>query len=409
MDTHKDISGLKIDSSKKIKGDRNYILIWTVVAVFFLSIATLSAWIFLKPEIPEVKTAKARVSDESSGFSVLSASGYVTARQQATVAAKVTGRITEIFFDEGTPVAKGQILAKIDDSEARAAYVAASAERDVAAARIKELRVRVEDAERTAGRIQDLFASDVASEQDRDTSEAALDMVKASIEVAEEQLVSAEARADLSSIELENFVIRAPFDGIVISKNAQPGEMVSPISAGGGYTRTGIATIVDMSSLEVEVDVNESYIAKVYPGQRVTAVLDSYPDFRIPASVRTVIPAADRQKATVKVRISFDVLDPRILPDMGVKVSFLREEQKEYFSGRVAVPKAAIKQEGEFSVVFVVQNGTVERRAVSVGDVLQNAVEITGGLREGEAVIIESTVLLKDGQKIRVTEDKWSE
>jgi len=196
-------------------------------------------------------------------------------------------------------------------------------------------------------------------------------------------------------------MVRAPFGGIVVSKDAQRGEMVSPVSAGGGFTRTGIATIVDMASLEIEVDVNESYIARVKTSQPVTAVLDAYPDWQIPAKVRTVIPTADRQKATVKVRATFDRLDPRILPDMGVKVTFLGEESAPS-AARVLVSRAALVDEGGTTAVFVHRDGKVERRAVRVGQARGNDQEIIAGLSDGEQVVTTGAKQLRDGQSVRV-------
>jgi RND family efflux transporter MFP subunit len=203
---------------------------------------------------------------------------------------------------------------------------------------------------------------------------------------------------------LDNTIIRAPFAGIVVSKDAQRGEMVSPISAGGGFTRTGIATIVDMNSLEIEVDVNESYIARVKPEQAVTAALDAYPDWQIPAKVRTVIPTADRQKATVKVRVAFDRLDPRILPDMGVKVTFLGEEPRTGATGPtgVLVPRPAVREEGGSPVVFVVRDGRVERRAVRLGQARGNDQEVVAGLSDGEQVVVKGLEGLRDGQRVRI-------
>jgi RND family efflux transporter MFP subunit len=198
--------------------------------------------------------------------------------------------------------------------------------------------------------------------------------------------------------------VRAPFGGIVVSKDAQRGEMVSPVSAGGGFTRTGIATIVDMASIEIEVDVNESYIARVKTGQPVTAVLDAYPDWQIPAKVRTVIPTADRQKATVKVRATFDRLDPRILPDMAVKVTFLGEERSvpAGAAGRVLVSRAALVEEGGTTAVFVHKDGKVERRAVRLGQVRGNEHEVVAGLSDGDQVVTTGAKQLRDGQSVRV-------
>ena len=202
--------------------------------------------------------------------------------------------------------------------------------------------------------------------------------------------------------DIDNTIVRAPFPGIVVSKDAQRGEMVSPVSAGGGFTRTGIATLVDMTSLEVEVDVNESYIARVRDGQPVIAVLDAYPDWQIPAKVRTVIPTADRQKATVKVRATFYQLDPRILPDMGVKVKFLGDAPSRPTAGRVLVPKAAIQDDAGTPIVFVYREGRVERRAVKPGDARGVETEVLAGLREDEQVVVSGTKDLRDKQRVTV-------
>jgi RND family efflux transporter MFP subunit len=200
--------------------------------------------------------------------------------------------------------------------------------------------------------------------------------------------------------DLENYVIRAPFAGVAVSKDAQPGEMVSPVSAGGGFTRTGISTIVDMTSLEIEVDVNESYIARVQPGQPADAVLDAYPDWHIPTTVRTVIPTADRQKATVKVRLTFDKLDPRILPDMGIKVAFQEAVVEDVEPSVVLslVPAAAVRKEDSQPVVFVLDGDIVERRAVAVGGETGTEIEVLSGVVPGERVVVSGPEHLEDGQ-----------
>ncbi len=244
----------------------------------------------------------------------------------------------------------------------------------------------------------------MASEQDLDSATAAVDGLRARLEVARRSLAAAEAELAVAQQDLDNCTVRAPFAGIAVSKDAQPGEMVSPISAGGGFTRTGISTIVDMASLEIEVDVNESYIARVSPGQPVEAMLDAYPDWHIPATVRTVIPTADRQKATVKVRITFDALDPRILPDMGVKVAFLGDGRRgrRRAAGASLVPSSAVRRDGERSVVFVLQGDRLERRAVTVGRPRGADVEILAGVAAGEQVVVGGDASSTDGQRVRV-------
>jgi RND family efflux transporter MFP subunit len=295
------------------------------------------------------------------------------------------------------------VLARIDDSDARRRLEAAEAELRVATAMVRDLEVNLTNAERELRRARDLQRDGVASDQALDQARTSAESLRARLAVAREQVRSAEAQAAVYRQDLENYTVRSPFAGIAVSKDAQPGEMVSPVSAGGGFTRTGISTIVDMGSLEVEVDVNESYIARVVPGQPVEATLDAYPDWHIPSSVRTVIPTADRQKATVKVRISFSQLDPRILPDMGVKVSFLEQVRDgEKNPVRSTVPSGAVRQADGSSVVFVVKDGRAERRAVTIGRDLDGAREILAGVEPGESVVVDGPVGLRDGAKVKV-------
>ena len=352
-----------------------------------------------KAVVVEVATVRADKGDRPA---LLNASGYVTPRRRATVAAKITARVNEIYAEEGMHVEPGQILARLDDSDARARLAMAKAERDATAATLGDLAVNLANADRDALRTEELFKRGLVAEQARDQARTLVDSLKARLALAREQVSAAEARVMVAQQDLDNCTVRAPFAGIVVSKDAQRGEMVSPISAGGGFTRTGIATVVDMSSLEIEVDVNESYIARVQSGQPLTAVLDAYPDWQIPAKVRTVIPTADRQKATVKVRAAFDRLDPRILPDMGVKVTFLGERSAPTAAGRVLVPRTAVLEEGGTAAVFVYREGRVERRAVRLGQARGNDHEVVAGLADGEQVVTTGVKELRDGQAARV-------
>jgi RND family efflux transporter MFP subunit len=213
----------------------------------------------------------------------------------------------------------------------------------------------------------------------------------------------AKAQLDVALQDLDNCTVRSPFKGIAVSKDAQIGEMVSPVSAGGGFTRTGIATIVDMNSLEIEVDVNESYIAKVSIGQKVEATLDAYPDWQIPSTVRTVIPTADRQKATVKVRIAFDALDPRILPDMGVKVSFLSsEETPRNTNVRSLIPRQAVRDVDGKQVIFQFKEGKLTMRPVKLGQMRGNEIEVLEGIAAGDKVVVNGPEKLRDRQRAEV-------
>ena len=397
------LSDLKIDHQARSSdgGGRRLMLIAAAVLV---TIAVIAILIIGGTSVTTVEVAIARAAPTGGAATVLNASGYVEPRRKATVSSKITGKVTEVLVDEGMVVEEGQILAQLDDSDARRRYEAIRAERDVARAAIEELEVNLADAERTLRRTQELREQGVSSVQDLDSATAAVDALRAKLRVARSSLDAAEAQLAVSAQDLENYTIRAPFAGIAVSKDAQPGEMVSPVSAGGGFTRTGISTIVDMESLEIEVDVNESHIAKVQPGQPADAVLDAYPEWHIPATVRTVIPTADRQKATVKVRLTFDELDPRILPDMGVKVAFREsvDDESTATPAQSLVPGPAVHNEGGQTVVFVVEDGVVDRRAVSVGRVTDSDVEIMAGVVPGDRVVVGGAEGLTDGQRIKV-------
>ena len=277
------------------------------------------------------------------------------------------------------------------------------ADRDATMALIPDLEVQLGNAERELKRTSELTEARVSTPQALDTAQTLVNRLKAQIASAKVQVAAANAKIGIDQQNIDNCQVRSPYDGIVVSKDAQPGEMISPISAGGGFTRTGIATIVDMASNEIEVDVNENYIARVKPGQHVTATLDAYPDWQIPAHVRTVIPTADRVKGTVKVRITFEHLDPRILPDMGVKVAFLPDEVPEQKkSAAVAlVPKQAVHAEGQHSAVFLYHDGVVERRAISTGATRDANVEVLSGIGVGDLVVVKSPEELKDGQRVQ--------
>ena len=366
-------------------------------------------WFLYGRRPPLVRTAE--VTESSGGVSaagaVLNASGYVTARRQATVSAKTTGKVVEVLVEEGMQVAEGQVLARLDDSLTSRQQRLAQAEASASRQALAETEVRLAEAELAARRVAGLRAQGVASQADLDGAQANVDSLRARLALQREQVEVALRSGELARQAQEDTVIRAPFAGVAISKDAQPGEMVSPISAGGGFTRTGISTIVDMSSLEIEVDVNEAYIARVRSGQRVSATLDAYPEWQIPARVITPIPAADRQKATVKVRIAFGELDPRILPDMGVKVAFLGDESEAAANPRRAlkVPRAAVRQEAGQDLVWVVKEGRVERRAVKLGAAPGDPVEVEAGLAAGERVVIEGPADLRDGARVQERDD----
>jgi RND family efflux transporter MFP subunit len=349
-----------------------------------------------------VEVVAARPVSADTQAPLLNASGYVTPRRRATVAAKITARVVKMNAEEGIRVRKGDVLALLDESDARVRLNSAIADRDATSAALQDLQVNLANAERELRRTQELKTGGVMSQQSLDLARTTADSYRARIAVAKEQIVAADARIRVAQQDLDNCVVRSPFDGIVVSKDAQVGEMVSPISAGGGFTRTGIATVVDMNSIEIEVDVNESYIARVTPGQPVTATLDAYPDWKIPAKVRTIIPTADRQKATVKVRIAFDKLDPRILPDMGVKVAFFSDEPKKAQTAGVLIPKSAVHAQGGQQAVFLYKEGRVERRAVRTGEARGDDQVVLAGLSDGDQVVVRGYEGLRDGSRVEI-------
>ena len=354
---------------------------------------------------PVVEVAAARPATGAKAAALLNASGYVTPRRRATVAAKVTGRVEQIFAEEGLRVRSGQVLATLDCAQPNAALVSAKTDRDATAAALADLEVQSGNADRELQRAQGLRSAGVISPQALDSAKTTADSLHSKIALTREQVRAAEARIGVAQQDVDNCTVRAPFDGIVVSKDAQRGEMVSPISAGGGFTRTGIATLVDMNSLEIEVDVNESYIARVKAGQPVSATLDAYPDRELPAKVRTVIPTADRQKATVKVRITFDKLDDTILPDMGVKVAFLSPAPapgSNATQAKALVPKTAVRSDGGSQVVYLVRDDKLERRAVSVGAERGSDIEILAGISPGDRLVVRGAEKLHEGQAVEV-------
>jgi RND family efflux transporter MFP subunit len=401
-----DLASLKIEQSARGGGSRRGGWL-AVLVVLFIVVAAAGGWFWnQRLQAAAVKTAVVTAaSGGPAAGSVLNASGYVTARRRATVSSKVTGKVLEVFVEEGKAVRKGQVLARLDAAQIRAELEVARAQLAAARSAAAEDEARLREAQLTLGRLTELIKEKVVGRAEVDSAEAAVESLKARIAMARHQVQVAQTQVAARETDLADMVVRAPFDGVAISKDAQPGEMISPISAGGGFTRTGICTIVDMSSLEIEVDVSESYINRVRPDQPVEAVLDAYPDWRIPAHVITTVPSADRQRATVRVRIAFEQLEPRILPDMGVKVSFLNERQPNTpdkpVARRLLVPKAAVRTQGGQSVVFVVRDDRVERRAVKVGAPDGDQVEIVSGVNGGERVVVEGPATLADGARVK--------
>jgi len=408
-----DLGSLRIGEGQRKGAGMGRRVMYAAIPVLIFAGIVAAAYAF-RSQKPVVEVASAAKPDAGGRQALLNASGYITPRRRATIAAKITGRVTGVFFDEGTRVAQGQLLATLDDSDVKRAFDSAKADRDAAQAAIADYEVQLKNAQILLHRADQLQKAGVQTQEALDNAGTAADSLKAKIALAKQQVMASDARIAVAQQAVDNCTIRAPFAGIVVSKDAQVGEMVSPNSAGGGFTRTGIATIVDMHSNEIEVDVNESYIARVENGQQVTATLDAYPDKPIPSKVRTVIPTADRQKATVKVRITIIDLEKYnfILPDMGVKVAFLENQQpagkdksKDKEKGPQAVafiPKSAVRSDSNASFVFLVRDGKVERRAVNLGMDRGTDVAVLAGVSPGDALVVKGPESLHDGEKVEI-------
>ncbi len=374
---------------------------WGWIVVLLLVVAAVVFWWFRNGRAVEVRTIAVQPPDPAKQRVLLNASGYVTARREATVSSKVTGKVTELLIEEGMRVQEGDVLARLDDANIKASLNLARAQLQSTKASLTETQVRLEEAQKELRRISSLVTNDVVTQSDLDRAEAEVNSRKAQLEKQRADIDVAQSQVALWQQQLDDTVIRAPFTGIVTTKNAQPGEMISPVSAGGGFTRTGIGTIVDMNSLEIEVDVNESYLNRVSEDQPVEATLDAYSDWKIPAKVIAIIPTADRQKSTVKVRVGFEKLDPRILPDMAVKVAFLRAGPANPEDRYPVVPQAAVDETDERSQVWVVNDGKATRRLIETGAKRDEQVPVVAGLTAGELVVVEGQDKLRDGVRVR--------
>ena len=404
-DLSNDLAELRIERKPEGSGASRWVF-WIALLVI-LGTAGFGGYRWVT-RVKPIEVQATAVTERAAGTAaaVLNAAGYVTARRRATISSKMTGKVVEVNVEEGMAVKEGQILARLDDSTQRAALAVTKEQAESARHAVAENDVRLKDARVTLQRREALLKEGFGTQQDVDQGKADVDALVARIAALNQAVKVAESQIDLQQTEINDTIIRAPFSGIATTKNAQPGEMVSPVSAGGGFTRTGICTIVDMRSLEVEVDVNEAYINRVKSNQGVISILDAYPDWEIPSHVIAIIPTADRQKATVLVRIGFNKLDPRILPDMGIKVTFLSDDKQAASAASrqptVLVPKAAVKTVSGQTYVFVVKGDVVERRAVRTGREDGDRLEVLGGLTSGDRVVITPPGELKDGSTVTV-------
>lgn len=381
---------------------------WIALAVVLLILLAGLAWFVFGRERPIAVTTAPVVAIQQGGASssVLDASGYVVARRMATVSAKITGKVREVMIEEGMRVEEGQVMATLDPIDANAQRSLSASQLEAARSQLAGLQAQAAQADAEAGRLQALVGQQLVSRSQYDLAIAQRDTLRAQLKTAQRNTTVASDSLAIADLGVDNNIVRAPFSGVVTAKAAQPGEIVSPLSAGGGFTRTGIGTIVDMDSLEIEVEVGESFIGRVQPKMPVEATLNAYPDWKIPAEVIAIIPTADRGKATVKVRVALKAKDPRIVPEMGVRVSFL-ESARPAEAARpqgVRVPASAIVERGQTTVAFVVKDDArVEQRAITVGTTLNNDRQVTQGLKAGEVVVTTPPAELHDGSKVTET------
>lgn len=409
MDDGDLLKELKIDRSQRGDDERRRWPWLVAVVVLLLVLGAAGSWMWLARAPITVNTAQAASpATDNAAAAVLQATGYVTARRQATVSAQITGTLTEVLIEEGEHVKKGQVLARLEDKAQKANLNAARADAAAARAQAAQTRTQLEQARRDAKRLQDLVTRGLVSTQAAEQARTQVRSLQAQLDAQSKRALAAQAQVRLAQVNYDYTFVRAPFSGVITAKAAQVGEIVSPLSAGGGFTRTGVGTIVDMDSLEVDVDVNESYIGRVKPDMPAEAVLDAYPDWRIPAHVIAIVPAADRSKATIKVRVALDRKDPRIVPDMGVRVSFLESRPKAGGAPPrgVLVPATAIVSRDGHPVVFVVQGGTAHMRTVQPADRNYGDLKLLpAGVSAGERVVVSPPPKLRDGARVKFDTD----
>lgn len=406
------VNQLRIDNAQREDADAGVPKwVWALVAVLAVLLAAGGAWWWMGHRPVPVQTVMATASNAGrAGSAVLQATGYVTAKRQATVATQITGTLTQVLIEEGDVVKPGQIMARLDDTALRASLNAAQAQTEVTAANVNQLQAQLAQVEADAKRTAELAAQGVVTKQVAEQSRTSVNTLKAQLEASRKQAEASKAQLAQAKVNFDFTVVRAPFGGVITAKAAQVGEIISPLSAGGGFTRTGVGTIVDMDSLEIEVDVNESYIAQVQPGMPVESVLQAYPEWRIPSHVIAVIPTADRGKATVKVRVGLDQKDARIVPNMGVRVAFLQKQDKAAVKPDAPKPPAgvllaptAIVERGGDKVVFLVQDGLAVQRSVTTApQAIDGKTLVTQGLKAGDSVIAAPPETLRDGMAVVV-------
>ena len=394
---------LRIDRAQRDDDESRPRWPWVVgIAIAIVIIVGVVAAFALRGRAATVETSTAVAAASGNDAAVLQATGYVVARREATISAQIIGTLTQVSVEEGDHVEQGQILAKLDPTAYQAQLNSTQAQYAAAQAAVVKARAMLVQDRANASRMNDVVDRGYVSRQAAEQANTQVATDAAALDVAIKQAQAAKDQVQAAQVNLDFTVIRAPFSGVVTAKDAEVGEIVSPYTAGGGGIAGGLATIVDMNSLEVDVDVNEAYISRVKPGMPVEAILDAYPDWKIPAHVVAIIPSADKSKATVKVRIALDQKDPRIIPQMGVRVSFLEKDANRKPLPGVLVPKSAIVKRDGKDVVFVVKDSHAQRTSVTTGADFSDMKQVLQGLDAGAEVVTTPPADLKDGEKVQV-------
>jgi HlyD family secretion protein len=384
---------------------RTGVIVGIIVGLLILGAAAAGYYFLLRKPAFEIEQATAVAPSADPGATaVLQATGYVTARINATVSAQITGTLTQVLIEEGEHVTKGQVLARLDDTQYKAGLLQAQAGLASAQAALAQYQANLDQSKRDLVRDKDLVDRHLVSVQTVEHDTTQVEMLTAQMATQEKQIDVAAANVKSAQVYIDYTTVRAPFSGVITAKAAQVGEIVSPMATG-GFTRTGVGTIVDMDSLEIEVDVNEAYINRVQANQPATATLDAYPDWEIPAHVIAIIPTADRSKATVKVRVGFEKKDPRILPDMGVRVSFQSKQSAgEPPPKGVLIPTSSIVQKDGKNVVFVVDGDRVHSQQVSPGQAFGD-LKLVQEVAPGAHIVRTPPADMGDGARVTLKQE----
>ncbi len=401
-----DLSGLRIDRDRPSKASTRALKVSVALAVVAVLFVAAVLWWMRGPGAVDVVLARVElVGGASGGASGLTANGYVVARTQASVSSRISGRMEFLAVSEGSVVKKGEVIARLENRDYRAAVAQAEAELLRSRAALREAEAARDQLERDVARARDLLKSNLISSQSAEDLEARLTGAEARVAVQEAQVQASIATVGVATANLENTFIRAPFDGTVLRKDAEVGEVVAPVATGSGLTRGAVVTMANLETLEVEVDVNEAYIAQLGNGQPASIVLDAYPSNAYRGAIRQIVPTADRQRATVLVKVSIHDADSKILPEMAARVEFLENAatgDEASAAPRVFVPAEAVRNELGETIVWVVENGFAYRRPVEAGPVSGGRREIRSGLSGGEQVVIVGSESLSDNAAVNI-------